>query len=462
MSAPLADTFGLIGQRLDGKYEVEDVVAQGGFAVVYRARHLALQKPVAVKVLRVPDDLHGPAREHFLSNFAREAQTIASLDHPAIVKVIDFGTSPMPVGDAAPWMVLEWLAGQTLDADLSARRGRGGRPPAECLAMLRPVIEALAYAHDEGVVHRDVKPGNLMLVESRRGDRTARVLDFGIAKVMSGDESAPVTGLTATHTHGRTFSLFYASPEQIAGTRSGPWTDVYALALVLTEMLTDEAPYSGSDVQEVYIDALSPVRPTPARRGVDVGDWEPVLARALSLKPAERFPDARTFLAALDLSVPAAAVRTTPPPRFSVTPADTFQPAQRPPTAPSPLATGGRLRALKYAALGALGAYLSVVSWRHLSPAPQPDAPVTVRVVAEPAPQPAPPAPLPVAPAPAPSPAPAAPLEAARDAGVTADAGVAVARLARPVARPPLRPVVRRPTPEIRPNATGREIIPAE
>lgn len=478
MNAALVDIYGLVGQRLDGKYEIEALVAQGGFAVVYRGTHLTLRKPVAVKVLRVPRELEGSARLAFLEKFALEAQTIAALDHPAIVKVIDFGTSPMPPGETAPWMVLDWLQGQTLDAELDARRGQGGRSPVECLTLLRPVFEALSYAHDEGIAHRDVKPANLMLVTNKRGERTTRVLDFGIAKVMNGEE-APSTGLTATHNHQRTFSLFYASPEQIAGTRTGPWTDVYALALVLTEMLTDALPYRGDDVQDVYIDALSPVRPTPAKRGFDVGPWEPVLTRAVSLKPAERYPSAREFLEALEAAIPDHVERTSDESsqRMKRPPIDTLEPSQSrrslTPVAAPP--RSGVPRAIGYALLGAVATLLSFAGYRAIA---EDNRPVEVRVVAD---QPAAPVAQPAAAQPVVAPvaqptvtqpevAPVAQPAVAADAG----AFVAVARPAiaapRVPPRPAARPVIQRPRNPVAPTAptvpaqpaTGHEIIPAE
>ena len=101
------DTFGLVGVSLDGKYEVASIVAEGGFGIVYRATHVALQKVVALKVLKVPPEFSGPTRVAFLEKFTLEARLIAALDHPAIVRVLDFGASPMPVGESAPWMVLD-------------------------------------------------------------------------------------------------------------------------------------------------------------------------------------------------------------------------------------------------------------------------------------------------------------------------------------------------------------------
>lgn len=301
------DCFGLLGERLDGKYDIESVVAEGGFGVVYRGTHRGLQKPVAVKVLKIPPELSGATRSEFLAKFALEARTIAALEHPAVVRVMDFGAGPMPKGEAAPWMALEWLTGTTLEADLTDRKGTP-RPPAEVLTLMRSVLDAMALAHEEGVVHRDIKPANLMLVSNRRGDVQMKILDFGIAKLM-GAEDRSSSGQTATQSTLHAFSLHAAAPEQISGTRTGPWTDVHALGLVISEMLTGCPPYAGSDATEVYSAVLGVQRPTPALHGYDAGVWEGVLAKALSLRPADRYPDARAFSDALQTEVPDACVR---------------------------------------------------------------------------------------------------------------------------------------------------------
>lgn len=307
----VSDVFGLVGTRLDGKYDIEAVVAEGGFGVVYRGVHRGLHKPVAVKVLKVPEDLAGPTRKAFLEKFSEEARTVARLEHPAIVRVIDFGASPMPRGESAPWMVLDWLQGTTLEDDIAARGGGNGRSPAEALALLRPAFEALSHAHDEGVVHRDVKPGNMMLVSNRRGEISLRLLDFGIAKLVDG-EGERTSGMTATRSALKAFSPHYAAPEQISGTRTGPWTDVHALALVVVEVLTGRAPYAQHDMTALYADVLSSTRPTPAKFGVDVGAWEPVLAKALSLMPSDRYADARALLSALAVALPGVRYSYTP------------------------------------------------------------------------------------------------------------------------------------------------------
>lgn len=304
------DPFGLVGQRLAGRYLVEAAVAEGGFGVVYRGTHDTLQKAIAIKVLKVPDTLSEKLRGDFLESFAREARLIANLDHPAIVKVIDFGASPMPRGDVAPWMVLDWLTGRTLDADLDERREAGGRgrSPAEALELLRPVFEALAAAHELGVAHRDIKPANLMMVSGaagRRGVPVVKLMDFGIAKVMSPDEG-PSRGETQTSAAFIAYSPEYASPEQVSRMRSGPWTDVHAMALVLTAVLCDQKAYRYNDAMELQLAVLATRRPTPGALGVDVGAWEPVIAKALSLRPNERYQECGAFLTALEETLPRA------------------------------------------------------------------------------------------------------------------------------------------------------------
>ncbi len=308
MAPKVVDPYGLVGRKLDGRYDVEAVVAEGGFGVVYRGRHPMLDRAVAIKVLR-DLDRDEDARRVFAESFLTEAKTIATLEHPAVVRVLDFGVTPVGRGPRTPWMVLEWVDGRTLADELYARRGEGGRSPAECLALLRPVFEALAAAHEAGVAHRDIKPANVMIpTRVASGAPRARVLDFGVVKRMERDESVG-TGETGTRADFVALSLPYASPEQVSATRTGPWTDVHALALILTEMLTDRAPYQGRDKLAVTAQVVAPERPTPARFGVDVGAWEPVLSRALSVRASARYPNARELLRALDEAMPSAASR---------------------------------------------------------------------------------------------------------------------------------------------------------
>lgn len=320
--ATVEDPFGLTGNTL-GEYAIEHAVATGGFGVVYKARHQSLQRHAAIKVLKIPSSVPVERHEEFVQKFLAEAQAIASLKHPAIVGVLDFKTSTTPSGEQVAWMALEWIEGETLTKNLARRRGAGGRSPSECLQLMAPVFDALAEAHAHGIAHRDIKPSNIMLPLPDAPGRSrsrfsaelrtiARVLDFGIAKVMSPDEEVG-TGDTETETTLRAYSLSYAAPEQVSSTRTGPWTDVHALALLVTELLIDAPPYPSQDRTELYSVICAPTRPTPWLRGFDVGAWEPVLLRALSLRPHERFADAGEFLTALEESLPRAAHRPYTP-----------------------------------------------------------------------------------------------------------------------------------------------------
>src|SRR5262249_54086031 len=206
--------------------------------------------------------------------------------------VYDYGVSRLPSGATAPWMALEWLEGETLEHELDRRRGAGatGRSVAETVALLRPAIEAVAYAHRRGVVHRDIKPANMMIVDIDGGGPMLRMLDFGIAKIMEGD---PIGDTRPGRSGGATaFPPDYAAPEQISYSRTGPWTDVHALGLLMTELLTGEPPFSATADEQLFEQIMSPDRPTPGHKGVDAGHLERIAARALALSPGQRWQDA--------------------------------------------------------------------------------------------------------------------------------------------------------------------------
>jgi serine/threonine protein kinase len=305
-----ADPFGLVGTLLDKKYRVERVAAAGGFGVVYAGHHLGLDRAVAIKVMRPVAEVDADAWADGVTAFLHEAKAIASIDHPAVVGVLDAGVATLegfPGG--VPWIVLEWIDGETLEAHLANRRGRG-RPPAEALALLHPVFEAIASAHAVGILHRDLKPSNIMLQAPLFPAlaHRVRVLDFGIAK-LARDEPATTGGNTTTQSRSRAFSAACAAPEQISGTRTGPWTDIYALALLLTEVIADAPPYPLGDPTTRFAVVFDKRRPTPHSLGVDVGAWEPILERALAVHPAERHASARELLADLEGALPRALSR---------------------------------------------------------------------------------------------------------------------------------------------------------
>ena len=300
MPKPLEDTFGLVGSTLENKIRLDRVVAQGGFSLIYAGRHLVLDVPVALKVPKFPKEFSDAKRAEFAEKFVFEARTVAKLQHSAIVRILDAGLTTTNAGPTA-FMVLEWLDGHTLGRVLLNRRNKGGQSARAVLHTLRPVFDALALAHEKGVAHRDIKPTNIMIVDERRSS-TCKVLDFGIAKIMANDEDVG-SGFTGTVGISSAFSPQYAAPEQVGGMRSGPWTDVHAVGLIMTEMLVDQAPYAGRMLAELVQETLSPLRATPAKFGRDAGPLEAVLQKALAFKPEERYRDAGEMLAAVENAV---------------------------------------------------------------------------------------------------------------------------------------------------------------
>jgi serine/threonine protein kinase len=305
MNGTAVDTFGLVGQLLDGQYRVDAVVGEGGYGVVYKGWHLAFEQPIAIKALKVPEGTEGDARTSVLTKFREEAKLsyVLSQASLAIVRCIGYGAIVTPSQTWAPYLVLDWLEGQSLAKDLEERRCRsaGGRSLAEVVRLLDPVAKALVHVHSQRVAHRDIKPANVFLVR----DGGAKLLDFGIAKVM--EEGATAANAPLTRGGLSVFTPYYAAPEQVDPRLgpTGPWTDVYAFALVLVEMLADKAPLRGIDVLSVLsqiADASS--RPTPRALGVQVSDTvETLFLRALTVDPKARFGDLGSFWEGLEAAV---------------------------------------------------------------------------------------------------------------------------------------------------------------
>jgi serine/threonine-protein kinase len=296
---PPTDPFGLVGQVLDGQFRVDAYVGEGGFSIVYKGTSVGLSEPIAIKCLKLPPSLGSALVESFVRRFRDESRIHYKLSQGNlhIVRSIASGTTIAPTTSAlVPYTVLEWLEGKSLADELSDRRARamGGRTIPDAVKLLDSAIDALAYAHSQGVVHRDLNPGNLFLAKTPSGTKL-KVLDFGVAKILA--DSALAMGPTArTVGNVRMFAPAYGAPEQFDENVGaiGPWTDVYALALVFMEVARDHTVMEGEHIGEFAMKTLDPNnRPTPRALGIAVGDLvEEVLAMAVTIDPKERPRDA--------------------------------------------------------------------------------------------------------------------------------------------------------------------------
>ena len=300
MSTPLPiDLFGLVGTTLDGQYRIDQVVGEGGFGVVYKGWHLCLDQPIAVKALKILTD-DPLVHQVLLQRFREEAKLLYTLSQSSlhVVRSMDFGATQSPSGAWAPYMVLEWLEGQSLADDLDRRRAAGlrGRSFDETMTLLAPAAEGLIVAHQNRIVHRDIKPANFFLLAGQNS-QGMKVLDFGIAKILRDEEQAGTRGTLAS------FTWLYAAPEQLDGRygQASLATDVYSFALVVTELLADRPAVDARDpIGVLRIATDTTIRPTPRQRGVNVHEAvEGVLRRALAVDPQKRHPSMAELWAAL-------------------------------------------------------------------------------------------------------------------------------------------------------------------
>src|SRR5437868_9550951 len=256
------------GDLIADRYELEELVGSGGMSTVFRARDQQLGRRVAIKILheRYGDD------PEYVERFRREARAVARLSHPNIVTVIDRGAD-----DGRQYIVFEHVDGENLK-ELVVRSGR--LPVRRALELALAVADGLAFAHDHGLVHRDVKPQNVLL--SREGE--VKVTDFGIARSLHMDHGVTQTGTVLGTGE-------YLAPEQASGKPVSPATDVYSLGVVLWELLAGEVPFKGDNFVAVALRHVN--EPVPHLRDVRP-DVSPRLAaaveRALAKDPASRFP----------------------------------------------------------------------------------------------------------------------------------------------------------------------------
>jgi eukaryotic-like serine/threonine-protein kinase len=297
------DPLGVQGARLDGRYLVGELVGEGGSAYVYRAVDETTGDPVAVKFLHsLPES--DVEIEQTLADFLKEGKLIAELSSlsAAIVQARGFGVVRAPGQPPLPYLVLEWLPGRSLDEVLVAETN-GGFPPRdleESVRLLTPVARALALAHERGIVHRDVKPEN-MLVVGAQGDLSIKLVDFGIAKVMQ----RRFAGLHHTGTAASAFTPHYGAPEQFSKTygETGPWTDVFAMGLVVLEtMRGGRRAFHGDEFMELAKQSCDEEqRPTPRALGLEVPpEVDSVFSRALAVSSTLRYESMGEFWSALE------------------------------------------------------------------------------------------------------------------------------------------------------------------
>ncbi|CAN5328259.1 hypothetical protein BH09MYX1_BH09MYX1_44580 [soil metagenome] len=297
------DPLGLVGTKIEDKYQIESVVGEGGFAIVYRAQHLIFKRPVAIKAFRALSDFGPEERERLLQGFIQEGALLADLSErsAAILQARDIGTLTTSKGEWVPYMVLEWLEGITLEGLIEHEKTARIAPRTldQAVKLLDSAAEGLALAHKRGVAHRDVKPANIFgLGDPRSTDATVKLLDFGIAKVVQDAQKAS-GAFTKTSGTITSFTPAYGAPEQFDRSHgsTGPWTDVFAFALVMVEVLTHQKPLDGdSFVQLGFASANPGKRPTPRNKGANVPDEvENVFAKALAPRIEDRYQNAADF-----------------------------------------------------------------------------------------------------------------------------------------------------------------------
>ncbi len=293
-----------------GPYRLEEEIGRGGMGVVYRAYDTRRDRQVALK--RLPRDLS--ADETFQARFRRESRLAARLNEPHIIPIHDFGEI-----DGVLYLDMRLVEGTDLGSLIRA----GSLTPALAVEIIGQVASALTSAHEAGLVHRDVKPGNV-LISGRPGERGydsddvfAYLVDFGIARGRTGAGGAEATALTMnTETVG---TLAYMPPERISGGSGDHRSDIYSLACMLFECLTGRTPFAGEPFQVMYAHVnTTPPSPATIRPGLPAG-IDAVIARGMAKNPDDRYPSARQFAAAARTALTAQALAAGVPRRAGAT-----------------------------------------------------------------------------------------------------------------------------------------------
>ncbi|MCX6056699.1 MAG: serine/threonine-protein kinase, partial [Chloroflexi bacterium] len=271
----------LIGQSL-GRYHILEQLGEGGMATVYKAYDTRLERDVAVKIIR-KTAFSAEILEKVLARFEREAKALAKLSHPNIVKVHDYGDH-----EGSPYLVLEYLPGGTLRQLL-------GKPIPwqEALQLLLPIARGLAYAHQRGIIHRDVKPSNILVTESGE----PLLSDFGIAKLLEIEEGQTLTGSGVG-----IGTPEYMAPEQGIGKGVDARADIYSLGIVLYEMVTGRKPYMAETPMAVVLKQMTDPLPRPTDFNREIPPpVEKILLKALAKKPQDRYESMNNFIQAMEI-----------------------------------------------------------------------------------------------------------------------------------------------------------------
>ncbi|MDZ5444256.1 Stk1 family PASTA domain-containing Ser/Thr kinase [Micromonospora sp. 4G57] len=281
---------------LGGRYQVGELLGYGGMAEVHRGRDLRLGRDVAIKMLRT--DLARDAT--FQMRFRREAQNAASLNHPAIVAVYDTGEETAPTGETLPFIVMEFVNGRTLKEVLGVE---GRLQPRRALEICADMCAALEFSHRHGIIHRDIKPGNVMLTQTGQ----VKVMDFGIARALASGAT------TMTQTSAVIGTAQYLSPEQARGEAVDARSDVYAAGCVLFELLCGHPPFVGDSPVSVAYQHVREAPPTPSDINPDVNPAvDAIVLKALSKNPLNRYQSAGEMRADLLRAAAGRPVLATP------------------------------------------------------------------------------------------------------------------------------------------------------
>src|SRR5215210_370627 len=272
---------------LDGRYQLERRLGHGGMGVVFQARHIFLKTAHAIKVI-LPDLVGNDPM--LITRFRQEALAAAAIRHQNIIAVTDFGV----VRSTMPFLVMEFVSGQSLH-DLLVQEG--ALPPARALEIISAVGAGVAAAHRQGIVHRDLKPLNIMFQEGLPAAEAVKVLDFGLAKIKSGEL---LGSFVQAKTSGLMGSPFYMAPEQWSDDEPDAKADIYSLGIILYQMLAGDVPYKGSSIPSIMKKHLTLPVPSFNSMGVSVPpEIEKVVRHALEKEVQARTPSVEAFIAEL-------------------------------------------------------------------------------------------------------------------------------------------------------------------